>query len=1355
MSDTRSTKTRGESQTPPTRKDNHPDTSNDVHSVSATKDGVSATKDEGTLGVNAWLVNEMREQWKTDPASVDASWLALFEGNGDFSPSSNKTSNKMSAASRPVQDSSMRLKPAASATTHFHNIGSSHSTTRTPPTPQQYSTPTAPPATTPTSPTPPPTAPPATTTPPSPATPPSTQSQPQARAQTQQRIPLESNAKPIRGIGARIVENMETSLTVPTATSFKDIPAKLLEINRKIINTHLERKLEGRISFTHLIGYAVVRAIADSVPAMNNTFTTDDEGRPYVIHNEYIGLGLAIDLPKTDGSRTLLVPVIPKVDTLDFRSFVNLYNETITKARTGKLAVEDFVGTTVTLTNPGILGTRQSLPRLMVGQGTIIGIGSLAFPPEFNATDPHKLAEFGVSKLVTLSSTYDHRIIQGAESGMFLAQVHDLLLGGDDFYEDVFRALNIPYKAVEWNRDFNPLDNESAMLEKQAKVSQLINQYRVRGHLIADLDPLNAKEPAIHSELNPDAYGLTIWDLDRRFHTGSETGIYAPVGGKKEMALGELMEVLQDAYCRTVGVEYMHIQEPAEKRWIQEQIEGTDTTMSRSDQQYIISRLNSAEALSSFLATKYVGQKRFGLEGAESTIPLVDAVIAAAADDGLTRVVMGMAHRGRLNVLVNVVGKSYRKLFSEFEGVVDEDQLRGSGDVMYHLGQQGTYTSPSGNQIEIELAANPSHLEAIDPVVVGMARARLDAMTAEHKPAFYPVLPLLIHGDAAFAGQGVVAETLNTSQILGYRVGGTIHVIINNQLGFTTTPSAARSTEYSTDVAKMIGAPIFHVNGDDPEACVRVARLAFAYRQKFDKDAVIDMICFRRYGHNEADDPSYTLPDMYRRIDKKPTVREQYTTTLVKRGDLTPEEQAAALEDYRTRLQAALDETRDRSSSKEVVAKSPPLAVGVLPHVQTAITASAVERVYGALTSTPEGFCLHPKLARQFKKRDQMFQEGWIDWAVGEAMAFGALLMEGTSLRLSGQDTRRGTFSHRHSILVDYETSAEYMPLSALADEGTGVWIYDSLLSEYAALGFEYGYAVASPQALVMWEAQFGDFANGAQIIIDQFIVAAEDKWNQQCGLVMLLPHGMEGQGPEHSSARVERFLTLAAHDNIQVCNPTTASQYFHLLRRQIAHRRIYKTSRPLIVFTPKSLLRARVSRSKTSELTTGTFEEVLPDPMFESTADSRPRQSPKPELASGRPASGNGALDPGSALDPEEITRVIFCSGKVAYGAMELRNEHHAPVAICRVEQLYPWPYAAVRSMLEKYPNSKEIVWLQEEPENMGPWNSIKGRLYEAHENTHSIRRVSRLESGSPACGSARVHLQEQTDLLSEGVLG
>ena len=714
---------------------------------------------------------------------------------------------------------------------------------------------------------------------------------------------------------------------------------------------------------------------------------------------------------------------------------------------------------------------------------------------------------------MTISSTYDHRIIQGAESGLLLKQVHQMLLGENNFYEDVFRSIGVPYEAAKWRPDVNVNDHESAQVVKQMQVATLINMHRVRGHLIADLDPLAAKPPEMHSELDPLTYGLTIWDLEREFLTGGDVGIYAPVGGVPREQLGEILHTLRDAYCRTIGIEFMHIQEPEEKRWIQEQVEGASPKLPIEDQRHILGKLNAAEALEKFLATKYLGQKRFGLEGAESLIPILDAILERAADEGLDSAVLGMSHRGRLNVLANIVGKSHDQLFREFEGYVDPDSIQGSGDVKYHLGQHGTYVSRLDDSLPVSLAANPSHLEAVDPVVEGMARARMDQIPYRFERRF-PVLPILMHGDAAFAGQGVVAETLNLALIKGYRVGGTIHVIVNNQLGFTTPPESARSSEYCTDIAKAAQVPIFHVNGDDPEACVRVARIAYAYRQRFHKDVVIDMVCYRRHGHNEGDDPSYTQPLMYRRIEELRSVRKRYVETLVRRGDITIEEAESALQDFQVRLQNSLDDTRSSmSDDPEVVAAPHPPLIGVLPHVSTGVEQSTLDDIYDVVSTVPDGFTVHPKLAKQFEARDSMYHDGQVDWALAESLAWGSLLTEKTSVRLAGQDSRRGTFSQRHSTLFDYETGAEYVPLSQLASPpDTQLWIYDSLLSEYAALGFEYGYSVVDPDTLVMWEAQFGDFANGAQIVIDQFIVSAEDKWQQTSGLVMLLPTATRGR---------------------------------------------------------------------------------------------------------------------------------------------------------------------------------------------------------------------------------------------------
>jgi multifunctional 2-oxoglutarate metabolism enzyme len=716
-----------------------------------------------------------------------------------------------------------------------------------------------------------------------------------------------------------------------------------------------------------------------------------------------------------------------------------------------------------------------------------------------------------------------------------------------------------------------------------------------------------------------------------------------------------------------------------------------------------------------------VGQKRFGIEGAESLIPLLDTVIDAAADDDVNDCVMGMAHRGRLNVLSNILNKSYRQIFGEFEGHIDPDTVQGSGDVKYHLGFRGTYTSRAGNDIDLHLPPNPSHLEAVNPVVEGIARALQDNYDRGEE---FPVLPILIHGDAAFAGQGVVVETLNLSQLRGYRTGGTVHVVVNNQVGFTTTPDAARSSFYATDVAKTVQAPILHVNGDDPEAVVRVARLAYDYRQRFHRDIVIDLICYRRHGHNEADDPSFTQPEMYALIDNQRSVRKLYTERLVRRGDISIERAEEFLEDFEGRLQQAFDET------KQAAPPEPPEIVpaaesrGPLPPVETGVERKHLDRIAAVQFDSPEGFTRHPKLGRIFKKAKERYESGSIDWALGETLAFGSLLLEGTNVRLAGQDSRRGTFSQRHAVQVDFETGEEFLPLAHLAEEGKqGKWfIYDSLLSEYAAMGFEYGYSVQDKDALVCWEAQFGDFVNGGQIVIDQFLSTGEDKWDETSGLVLLLPHGYEGQGPEHSSARMERFLILCAEDNMQICNATTAAQYFHLLRRQV-HQEVHK---PLVVFTPKSLLRSPRAFSDLDEFTTGHFHEALDDPAFADDGDR----------------------------DPEDVRTVVLATGKVAYDIMAERDERELDVPVVRVEQVYPFPGSQLVDILGRYPNATDVCWAQEEPGNMGAWTFVSGPLLEVLVELgdgRSLRHAARKASPSPATGQHVIHEQEQQRLLAD----
>jgi len=1262
----------------------------------------------GAFGPNAWLVDDMYEEYRSDPTSVSESWREFF---ADYNPPGSVAADSLPAAGNGAPPSA---NGAPAATNGAPGVGTAVPSLP-PPAPPGAAAPVAESA----SPVTPAAVPPTTPTTTAVLLP-----------ETDEPVPV-----PLRGAAARIAVNMEASLAVPTATSVRTVPAKLLEVNRSMLNQHLARTAGAKVSFTHLIGYAVVQAL-QAVPALNASFVDqiDDKGTAGVIRHEHVGLGLAVDVGKSDGSRTLLVPVVRGAESLDFRAFVTAYEDLVRKVHTQKVTADDFVGATVTLTNPGTLGTVQSVPRLMPGQGAIIGVGALGYPAEYQAADRRSLAALGVGPVVTITSTYDHRIIQGAESGMFLTHLAECLTGGHGFYESVFAAMDVPYEPVRWQDDVNAVDSEYQRLVKQVRVQSLVNMYRVRGHLIADLDPLSAEPRHLHAELDPTTYGLTLWDLDREF-------VVDGLGGRDTLRLAEALDILRDAYCRTLAIEYMHIQDPEQKRWIQHHVEGVPATLSPHEQRHILDRLNAAEAFERFLHTRYVGQKRFGLEGAESTIVLLDALLDEAASAGLTEAVLGMAHRGRLNVLANIVGKSYGEIFREFEGDLDPDSVQGSGDVKYHKGASGRFVAHSGVEFPVTLASNPSHLEAVDPVVEGMVRAKQDQLPDDQA---FGVLSLLIHGDAAFAGQGVVAETLELSQLAGYRTGGTVHVVVNNQLGFTTAPESARSSVYPTDVAKMVQAPVFHVNGDDPEACARAARLAFGFRQAFHKDVVIDVVCYRRFGHNEGDDPSFTQPRMYAIIETMRSVRKLYTEALVRRGDITMEEAEQALADFQARLQKALDETRQAAPPAPMTL---PAVVPARPDVEvpTGVDQATLERLVVDATAVPDGFTIHPKLARQFEQRAGVVAQGEVDWALGEALAIGSLLLEGTDERLAGQDTRRGTFSQRHAVLVDYATGNEWVPLAHLQGDGVGRFgVHDSLLSEYAALGFEYGYSVEVPDALVAWEAQFGDFANGAQIVIDNFLVAADDKWDQQSGLVLLLPHGYEGQGPEHSSARIERFLTLSARGNMRLAQPTTAAQYFHLLRSQVRGAGHH----PLVVFTPKSLLRARQSRSPLSELAHGSFRSVLDDPAV-APSEPHPGSAPAPSLI----------------IDPDGVQRVLLCSGKVAFDAMARRDQlaAQAPglpdpgvapgaVAIVRVEQLYPWPEEALGAVLDRYPEARQVIWLQEEPENMGAWSFAHGRLHRLLRERFTLTHVSRSESASPATGSAALHHLEHEDLLARG---
>ncbi|WP_416519760.1 multifunctional oxoglutarate decarboxylase/oxoglutarate dehydrogenase thiamine pyrophosphate-binding subunit/dihydrolipoyllysine-residue succinyltransferase subunit [Streptomyces achromogenes] len=1269
------------------------------NSSSLSTDDQAGKNPAAAFGANEWLVDEIYQQYLQDPNSVDRAWWDFF---ADYKPGAPATPAPAGAAATgAAQTTTAPQAPAAPAPQ------AAAPAPKPAAAPAQAPAPAAP------------AAPAAKAAPAKPAQPAQAPAQPKPGASTgstgaadaarssAKEAPEGPELVTLRGPSAAVAKNMDASLEMPTATSVRAVPVKLLFDNRIVINNHLKRARGGKISFTHIIGYAMVQAIK-AMPSMNWAYGVKD-GKPTLIKPAHVNLGLAIDLVKPNGDRQLVVAAIKKAETLNFFEFWQAYEDIVRRARDGKLTMDDFSGVTVSLTNPGGLGTVHSVPRLMPGQSVIMGVGSMDYPAEFQGTSQDTLNKLGVSKVMTLTSTYDHRVIQGAASGEFLRQVANLLLGENGFYDDIFEALRIPYEPVRWLKDIDASHDDD--VTKAARVFELIHSYRVRGHVMADTDPLEYKQRK-HPDLDIVEHGLTLWDLEREFAVGG-------FAGKSMMKLRDILGVLRDSYCRTTGIEFMHIQDPKQRKWIQDRVERPHSKMEREEQLRILRRLNAAEAFETFLQTKYVGQKRFSLEGGESVIPLLDAVIDSAAESRLDEVVIGMAHRGRLNVLANIVGKSYAQIFREFEGNLDPKSMHGSGDVKYHLGAEGTFTGLDGEQIKVSLVANPSHLEAVDPVLEGVARAKQDIINKGGTD--FTVLPVAIHGDAAFAGQGVVAETLNMSQLRGYRTGGTVHIVINNQVGFTAAPESSRSSMYATDVARMIEAPIFHVNGDDPEAVVRVARLAFEFRQAFNKDVVIDLICYRRRGHNESDNPAFTQPLMYDLIDKKRSVRKLYTESLIGRGDITLEEAEQALQDYQGQLEKVFTEVREATSQPAAGDVQAPQD-GFPVAVPTAVSTEVVKRIAESQVNIPDTITVHPRLLPQLQRRAAMVEDGTIDWGMGETLAIGSLLLEGTPVRLAGQDSQRGTFGQRHAVLIDRETGEEYTPLQYLAEDQARLNVYNSLLSEYAAMGFEYGYSLARPDALVMWEAQFGDFVNGAQTVVDEFISSAEQKWSQTSGVVLLLPHGYEGQGPDHSSARPERFLQLCAQNNMTVAMPTLPSNYFHLLRWQV-HNPHHK---PLVVFTPKSMLRLKAAASKAEEFTNGQFRPVIGD----------------------------------STVDPAAVRKVVFCAGKVYYDLEAERQKRGVTdTAIIRIERLYPLPGDELQAEVNKYPNAEKYLWAQEEPANQGAWPFIALNLIDHLDLAvgadipagERLRRISRPHSSSPAVGSAKRHQAEQEQLVRE----
>ncbi len=1130
---------------------------------------------------------------------------------------------------------------------------------------------------------------------------------------------------PIRGSALKIVENMEASLSVPTATSQRRVPVKLLDENRRIINKYLAENDRGKASYTHLIAWAIMRAL-DEFPQLNDGYMTTEDG-PARLRRRSVNLGIAVDLEKKDGTRTLLVPNIKNANSLRFSEFLKTYDDVVSRARVGKLQISDFQGTTISLTNPGTLGTVASTPRLMAGQSLIIATGAIEYPAEYQAMAPEALSQLGISKALNISSTYDHRIIQGAESGAFLARVHDLIIGKFKFYEDVFIDLGIAHAPFRWNTDRNPLfeagDQVREQTLKEAGVIELINAYRVRGHLIADIDPLHAMPLLYHPELDIETYGLTIWDLDREFITGG-------LAGTESATLREILDILQRAYCGKVGIEYRHIQSKEQKLWIREQIRRQfvePQPIPAEIRKQLLWKLISAEQFERFLHTKYLGQKRFSLEGCETIIPLLDQLIEGAGARGVEDITLGMAHRGRLNVLANVIGKFCERIFASFEGSVHPEFPADEGDVKYHQGAVGERETGSGRRVRLTLSPNPSHLEAVDPVVEGIVRAKQDLMRDRSGIAREEVidrnLPVLLHGDAAFAGQGVVMETLNLADLKGYRTGGTIHIIINNQIGFTTSPEAGRSTIYSTDVARMTQLPIFHINGDDPEAAYRALQIALDYRQEFNKDVVLDLVGFRKLGHNEADEPSYTQPLMYARVKAHPGVRAIYAQRLIKEGVITQDELNALIAERVKRYEDALARAKEIVSQQRTETNTP-VPVSELDGstvIETGVDAKIISDIARKIALVPEGFNVNPKMVGQLARRAKMGEGALsIDWAFAEAAAFGSLVVEGTRVRLSGQDSGRGTFSQRHAVLYDTQTGKQWAPLSELRSEvnpEARFEVFDSSLSEEGVLGFEYGYSVTAADALVIWEAQFGDFGNGAQTIIDQYIAASEDKWKQTSRLTMLLPHGYEGQGPEHSSARLERYLQLCAENNLQVCYPTTPAQYFHLLRRQVRPG----MERPLIILTPKSLLRLPAATSTLESLTASGFQAVVEDNEIEN---------------------------------PAVVQRLVFCSGKVFYDLNEARKKaNESRVSIVRLEQFYPFPLNRLREVISQYPNVKQLVWAQEEPQNMGGWTFVEPRLEGLLPACERPIYIGRSPSASPATGSYTTHQLEQSKLIQEAL--
>jgi multifunctional 2-oxoglutarate metabolism enzyme len=1146
--------------------------------------------------------------------------------------------------------------------------------------------------------------------------------------------PARGAVEPIRGPAATLVRFMDESRSIPTATSFRTLSVDLLDARRRAL------KAAGkRLSFTHLIAWAVVRAVVD-MPVMAHSFA-DEGGKPQRVVPGAIGLGLAVDVERRGssrserggnppGTRSLVVPVLEDAGNLSFSDFVARYDELVAGARDNTLAPDAYQGANISLTNPGGIGTVASVPRLMPGQGTIVATGAIGYPPGLESVDPDKLADLGVQKVMTMTSTYDHRVIQGAESGAFLRRIEGLLAGEDGFYEGVFEALGMEEVAEGGTTPAAvtaaepvpatatpaaaPVADASLLQAVQAATS-IVKAHRMHGHLAADLDPLGS-QPVGDPALDPATVNLTE-ELMRRIPASV---LRVAVEGD---TFAEALPRLRETYTGTIAYEIEHISEHEQRVWLRQAIESGEYRQPLADEEklFLLQRLSETEALETYLHKAFLGKKQFSIEGLDALVPMLDQTIELAAESGAREVVLGMAHRGRLNVLAHTVRRPYGSILIEFEGEqrLSKDTAApsgGTGDVKYHYGASGTYTTRSGRSVTVTLSHNPSHLEYVNPVIEGRARADQTARKARelaHDPN--AVLPVLIHGDASFPGQGVVAETLNLQALAGYSTGGTIHVIANNQLGFTTDPHEGRSTRYASDLAKGFDIPIIHVNADDVEACASAVRLAHAFRQTFNRDALIDLIGYRRFGHNETDEPAYTQPAMYERIKEHPSARRLYADRLAEEGVISSDE-ADQIE--QRALQAVADA---HAELKESMAGPPETGQHEIDRTmsrepRTTVAEDTLRSLNEQLLRVPEGFQVHRKLRPFLERRRAAFEDpdGRVDWAHAEALAIASLLALGVPVRLTGQDTERGTFSQRHAVLHDAASGKRWCALGELRDANAPFELHNSPLSEQACMGFEYGYSVQAPDALVLWEAQFGDFVNSAQVIIDQFLISGLAKWGQTSRLSLLLPHGYEGSGPEHSSARLERFLQSAAEGNIRVANCTTPAQYFHLLRRQA----LVSKARPLIAMTPKSLLRLPEATSTVKDLAEGGFERVIDDPA----------------LPGGR----------------EAVTTLVLCSGKVYYDIAMHEERGDAPhTAVARVELLYPFPEAELVELIESYPRLERVVWVQEEPRNMGARAFMRRRMAKILPARLSYDYVGRQLRAAPGEGYAAAHKREQARIV------